>query len=297
MGKYELIVRKKVSAFIEKQFRYFGYDFDHDEYKKVTYGEKGISTPLEEKLKSYFDAYMYLLSNAKSPLTKAILNKFNYILFEDSFNEISTLSLETKLLEICELSPIEKACEFHMYVYEKLSYLDECDRQIVSLMFFNYILVKNDIPCVKLIARDISKYVNARDKYYEQKEILYMYFTELVKNSLVLKKTYLKNLKETSVSDIYRIINELKDELQNKYHVENIYLYGSYAKGINRIDSDIDLLVRLSFDLLYGERKQIIDNLKEYLFNKFNRFVDIEEVREFFSDEFVKEARTLKKII
>ena len=33
------------------------------------------------------------------------------------------LEMQSKLIELCELSPIEKACEFHMFVYEKLAYL------------------------------------------------------------------------------------------------------------------------------------------------------------------------------
>ena len=65
----ELIVRKKVASFIEKTFRYFKYDFRHDVFKGIVYSELECNTPLEEKLKNYFDAYVYLLSNHKSPLT------------------------------------------------------------------------------------------------------------------------------------------------------------------------------------------------------------------------------------
>ena len=64
LGK-EMIVRKKVAALIEKSFRYFNYDFRHDIFKQIIYGEIEFSTPLEEKLKSFYDGYMYLLNNYK----------------------------------------------------------------------------------------------------------------------------------------------------------------------------------------------------------------------------------------
>lgn len=297
MGKYELVVRKKVSQFIEKEFRYFGYDFNHDTYKKIVYGEIGFQTPLEEKLKSYYDACMYLLNNAKSPLTRKIINKTYYMIFDEPMNEITNLSIQSKLIELCDYSPIEKACEFHMFVYERLSYLSELDKQIISLMFFNYILVKNDIPAIKLVGRDITKYVKKRENYDDCKEQLFMFFKDLIENSFVIDRSYLDNLKEISVKDIYNTIYSMKDVLVKKYGVENIYLYGSFAKGTNRYDSDIDLLIKLSLDLTYDERVLIVDQLKELFFEKFNRFTDIEEIREFFGDDFIKEATKIKRII
>ena len=104
MGKYELIVRKKVSAFVEKQFRYFNYFFDHDEYKKVTYGEKEFRNPLEEKLKNYYDAYMYLLTNAKNPLSKSIL-----LLCTVASSTLMLLRLSLALLGV-SLPKIRKRC-------------------------------------------------------------------------------------------------------------------------------------------------------------------------------------------
>ena len=78
--------------------------------------------------------------------------------------------------------------------------------------------------------------------------------------------------------------------------MEAVYLYGSYAKGINRFDSDIDLMVKLSLDLAYDERVVIVEELKKLFFEKFKRFTDIEEVREFFTDDFVREATKIKRI-
>ena len=297
MAELVLISRKKVSQFIEKQFRYFGYDFNHDEYKKIVYGEKDFTTPLEEQLKSYYDAYMYLLNNAKNPLSKKILNNFYFLIFGEELNELMSLSIQSKLIEICELSPIEKACEFHMFVYEKLDYLSILERQIVSLMFMNYVFVKCKVPAIKLVGREIEAYIMLRKKYDSNKEKMFLFIKEIVNNSFVLERSYIDNLKPLTISDIYNSINQIKDTLIKKYKVETIYLYGSFSKQTNRYDSDIDLLVKLSLDLSFEQRIKTIGDLKQLFFEMFKRFVDIEEVREFFSDDFIKEANQIRKII
>lgn len=296
MSRYELIVRKKLSQFIEKEFRYFNLDFNHDTYKKIVYGEIGAQTPLEEKLKAYYDAYVYLLNNAKSPLTKQVLNRFFYLLFLEPVNDMIMLHIQTRLLQLCECSPIEKACEFHMYVFKMLDQYPDLTRQIVSLMFFNYVLVKHDIPAIKLVGREIYEYVGKRNNYENNKEDMFLFFKKIVKNSYVLKKSYLDNVTDITVKDIYNTINGMKDTLVEKYCVDNIYLYGSFAKGTNRHDSDIDLLVKLSADMPYDDRVVTIEQLKQLFFTTFKRFTDIEEVREFFTEDFIKEATKIKRI-
>ena len=296
MSDNVLVARKKVSQFIEKQFRYFDFDFSHDDYKRVCYQEASYNTPVIEKLKAYYDAYMYLLDNAKNPLTKGIINKFYYLLFEEELNDYKVCLLETYLMEISEYSIVEKACEFHIYVYDKLSFLSLSDRQVISLMFLNYILVKYDIPSIKLVYREINEYVELRDNYKNNKESLVLFINNIIKNSFVLEKSYIENLEPLNISDVYNKLVLIKEELKEKYNVLNVYIYGSFSKEMNRIDSDIDLLVRLKYDLTYEKRVKIIEELKEYLFNIFKRFTDIEEVREFFSDDFIKEATKIKKV-
>lgn len=47
--EYMLVVRKHVSSFIEKILRCQGFDFRHDIFKRVVYGEMPYITPDEEK--------------------------------------------------------------------------------------------------------------------------------------------------------------------------------------------------------------------------------------------------------
>lgn len=58
-----------------------------------------------------------------------------------------------------------------------------------------------------------------------------------------------------SGQDILRFLAHIKPELERRYGVRRIGLYGSYASGTQRADSDVDLVVELrkpEFDDLAG---------------------------------------------
>lgn len=75
-----------------------------------------------------------------------------------------------------------------------------------------------------------------------------------------------------------------------------VSIFGSFAKGKQRIDSDIDLLVGFSDDLTYDEKSAIAVKLAEHYFNVFKRFVDINEIGKYVVDKILKETQNYKKI-
>jgi predicted nucleotidyltransferase len=69
------------------------------------------------------------------------------------------------------------------------------------------------------------------------------------------------------------ILNFLKNEkafLRNEFGVINIGLFGSYAKGTQRSDSDIDFLVEF-----VEPRFEWVAGLQIYLEKKFNRKIEL----------------------
>ena len=92
----ELYVRKVLVSFIEDVFNFLGYNLEHDRIKKVLYAEDSFKSIDEEKIKRVYDAYIYLVFNAKNPLTNRILNTFFYIYFgkETSIPAIQELAAE-----------------------------------------------------------------------------------------------------------------------------------------------------------------------------------------------------------
>jgi predicted nucleotidyltransferase len=68
---------------------------------------------------------------------------------------------------------------------------------------------------------------------------------------------------------ILKFLKEHKEMFQSKYQIKKLGLFGSYAKGEENHQSDIDILVDMpsSFDLYY--------DLKEFLEEALNRSIDL----------------------
>lgn len=63
--------------------------------------------------------------------------------------------------------------------------------------------------------------------------------------------------------------------LKLNFNISKLYLFGSFAKGTNNEDSDIDFLVILDDSLINIERLEQISLIKEYLSELFECSVDV----------------------
>lgn len=174
----------------------------------------------------------------------------------------------------------------------------EEDRLILSLMVLNYILVKNQIPCVQIYKKDFKEYEQARESYFKGDKTPMLEFTlKLLKDNPYMEKSYYKNLIPVSLSDIIHFVEEKKQDLKTKYQIKGLWIHGSIAKRIERIDSDMDFFIEMSLDLLQEEKLAYINDLKQVFFDEFKRMVDIHELVEYLDDDIIKEARTTKRLI
>ena len=73
-------------------------------------------------------------------------------------------------------------------------------------------------------------------------------------------------------------------------------MFGSFSKGKERIDSDIDMLVFFNLNLPRKEKIESIKYLEKYYFNIFHRYIDFLEVGDIISDGLIKEVDNVKKI-
>jgi len=72
-------------------------------------------------------------------------------------------------------------------------------------------------------------------------------------------------------TEVLEILRSLKDELRERYHVESIALFGSYAREEQGEGSDIDVLVE------FGSGADLFDfvGLSQYLEEKLGSSVDV----------------------
>ena len=293
----ELYVRKVLVSFIEDVFNFLGYNLEHDRIKKVLYAEDSFKSIDEEKIKRVYDAYIYLVFNAKNPLTNRILNTFFYIYFGKEIDTNISLRIASKFFDFIDKPIIESATDFHICVFNEIEFINEEDKLIISLIFFNYFLIKNDIPTIRMMVSDLESYLEKKKEYEKGNKIsLYQFFFELIDKVKVQDKSYYQNLKELTLQDIYKTLKEDEEFIKENYSIKHLSVFGSFAKQINRIDSDIDLLASFSLDLTSNEKKEIVVQFKNHYFNKFSRFIDISEISEYLDDEFIKRIPYVKKI-
>lgn len=293
----ELYVRKVLVSFIEDVFNFLGYNLEHDRIKKVLYTEDSFKSIDEENIKRVYDAYIYLVFNAKNPLTNRILNTFFYIYFGKEIDTNISLRIASKFFDFIDKPIIESATDFHICVFNEIEFINEEDKLIISLIFFNYFLIKNNIPTIRMMVSDLESYLEKKKEYEKGNKIsLYQFFFELIDKAKVQDKSYYQNLKELTLQDIYKTLKEDEEFIKKNYSIKHLSVFGSFAKQINRIDSDIDLLASFSLDLTSNEKKEIVVQFKNHYFNKFSRFIDVSEISEYLDDEFIKRIPYVKKI-
>lgn len=293
----ELVVRKRVVAIIEKTLRVFGFDFSHDRYKEVIYEKDFPKSEVEEKLKRYYDGFMFLLNNRKTQVSSEFISRFYYLIKCEELDKEKSMFIASKYFYLNYLDEYLKALEFHLYVYQVLDNLEEYERTLISIMIFNYCLVRYEIPCIHMVRKDIARYIKYRDLYLIGKmDKLKIFMKEVILNAKFQDKDYTKKLKYITPYDIKKIILEEKERLKEEYGAISIMIFGSFLKDDYRIDSDIDLLVLMEEGIPLKKRREKIEGLSLYLEERFNRYVDIHEVFRYLTDNFIKETNEIKII-
>lgn len=83
----------------------------------------------------------------------------------------------------------------------------------------------------------------------------------------------MKKGKKITKSDILAFLAKEKKELENKYRVSKIGIFGSYARGEETDDSDIDII--LEFLPQTENLTEIKSSLRELIERQFGKEVDI----------------------
>ena len=107
---------------------------------------------------------------------------------------MQTINLSSKYFYLQDCPVIERAVRFHMLVFQELIEFEEKERIFISFMFFNYVLVKGDIPCVRILKKQYPSYLKARQSYIEGDEMKFIdYMIQLVLTSKFQKNLIIKN--------------------------------------------------------------------------------------------------------
>lgn len=184
----------------------------------------------------------YLLTN--SLLDKEISNKIVMTYYENIDNSAYYLTTLIHTLIIDNTSNVEFAFIVSEFIMLKKKKTLLVPRDFVHNDYKNAILSKDFSLFVKLMLEMEYICENKNPCKYTKKEII---------EKIKLHKKY----------------------LVDTFHIRKLYLFGSFAKGTNNENSDIDFLVILDESLINIERLNQIELIKEYLSELFECSLDV----------------------
>lgn len=274
-----LSIKKKNVRFIELLFRFNDIEIAHDRIIEIAYN---FDTPIndnEQKFKNYLLAYEYVINSNNNDMDINYLKKIYYLFKETELNEEIGINIISHYYAIDNCSKIEKAIIFH-YFLDKIFHNEEMLFRIVfSLVFLTREMLKVGLSTFKMIDFQYKEYLAAKETYLKTKNIIptFILMEKIYKEEQTQSIQYLENTTELTIKDIKNAILSIS-ELLEKYKITYVLLFGSFTKNLQRTNSDVDLYINVIEDVSYKEKEKRIEVVKEVLFSKLNRYVDIQEL-------------------
>lgn len=277
---------KNFYRLIEYVSRLTGLDMSHERLKLIVLDSYQVETKQEYDVKRFAEAYLYLINNTNQALTTDILRK-TYYLLADIVLENKDLD---KLLEIYyknfDETPHGLAALIHFAVLNTVVV-----RKVeFAFMLSNYVMFKNGRYPLLPIDSSFENYQKAIDE--NSIDDLVMYFVCIEKAG-----PKRKNSSHLSVMEIIERVKKLKNRLMSEFTVEELYLFGSFAKGTTTPLSDIDFLVVYKSELVNYETEILQRQLKTYLEQVFACNIDLVEFKHGLDDFNKKEMEAIIKLI
>ena len=270
MASKSLIYRKTLLKSVYRFSKVFEEVMDYEDYKQVILQSKESNYKYINLLKGLYAAHLYVLYNNStffSPLTVNILYNLLFLkniekekqvkMYKIINKESNLIEKLRKVLEIVNIKDEKEKYAFSYILLDYLLYLKEKRFYNLGNVFFvkMYEIITESLDFNKLEKLVIEE----KEKQFE------------------IDESYYDNLKEIKTEEIEKYLLDKKEEILSKYKIESIYLYGSFIKNSQRIDSDIDIAGVFIDGLSYKEKVRLSKSFKEYITKQFNRHADFME--------------------
>ncbi|MDY2575331.1 MAG: nucleotidyltransferase domain-containing protein [Bacilli bacterium] len=295
MNNQKKVYFKEIPSFITTISNHLGYQIQILQVKDMFSLNYDIYSKEEEKIKDYLDTYFFLLNNSCNAVNERIIKKSLFLLTNKRVNKEKVEKILTNFYSIEEEINISKIIKLSFETSNLVK--NKKDKYIYFLMLINYLLLHYNFKAIKYFSDDFSTLDEVINKYKEnEKELLETYITLKEAMSKNLDEDYYKNLRKVSLKDITSYLYENKEILQKKYQVESLAIFGSFVKGKERLDSDIDLIVRFERFIPLLKRNRYKEEIQEMIYQKFNRFSDIHIESELINENNIKTFKDNLKI-
>lgn len=274
-----LSIKKKNIRFLELLFKYNGIEIIHDSIIEISYNYREPLSFEEQIFKNYLLAYEYVIESNKNDIDVEYIKKVYYLCKGEEILTEKALEIQSVYYTVNNKSKIENAILFHYFLYSVFEEDNSILKNILPLIFLTRELLKEGLSTFKMVDFQYKEYLIAKQTFFETNDIIptFLLLEKIYIEERVQPIEYLENTKIITITDIKKVLLDISELLEN-YGVTTISIFGSFSKNMQRLNSDIDLYINVIEDVSYKEKERRITVLKDVIFSKLNRYVDIQEL-------------------
>ena len=255
---------KEFYRFIEFTMKMQGTGLTHERIKQIIKDKTQALSVEEKEVRNLTDAFTYIVNNVNQTFSKETINKSYYMLNLEVMDEEKQEEILKTYYKYSDESIYLRVAK----IQNKIIKLNINKKIEYSLLLANLIMLKKSRGILITYPNISEIYKEALINRNEEKLMLLFIMLETISNSE-------NESKEIDVEKINEYIKRNKNYILARYHVEKLYLYGSFAKNTMNKNSDVDFLVMLEEDIINIEKERIIKELTEYLTKEIGIKVDI----------------------
>jgi len=244
-----------------------GIELGHEEFKKITFGHEKPINPYQKSVKYFADSYSYILNNLSSVFDEKLIKTTYYIL---SAQELKS-ELCFKILETYYKTREMEIVSRVVHLVKVVDSLDAIKKVQFSMILVNYLLVKEKYQTLIIYKNDHEEFLSL--DFSNIKET-YTFFFQLIRKSSMLKKDGFTHITR---EEVMKKLKPLRRMLRKEYRVKDMFVYGSVMKELRNKNSDIDLLISFSSELILIEKSIYLERLKGFMEHVINQKVDLIE--------------------
>ena len=260
--------------FIKRLCQHVGIDLDPEIFKGIALNTLNAEYKSELLVRMIVDSFNYLLSNTAQSFDETIINNAYYLL---TGNKLS-IKLANKIVNYyymyLDLPVHEMSCDIHYMILN----LRIKKRVEFAFLIMSYLLIRKGYYPIIILKEDNYRYKRAIEDF-EESTLDFYSFIEMLE--FRVRKQYKGDDSVINVGkeELFHLLISNKEELQERYRLKNMYLFGSLSKDTSLKQSDIDL--RVTFKDEWETNKQaLIRNLYDYIYQLTKSKIDLVETGE-----------------
>lgn len=273
--KDKVIINDKLFyRFIEFTIKLTGLDLTHETLKSISLDNYTAQTVSELKVKRLADAFRFLINNRSSNITKELIETAYFILTNKKIPKKPNEFILKKYYQRLDQHAYEKAAKIFLSIID----LKITNKMEFALLLTNFILIKRGFYPIIIYPNDKKTFKSSIKLRKINPNDFYLF---LVQAEHFIRKSHNHKVQRPeeikTKEEVITILKNEEETLKRKYHVNQLYLYGSYVKSSNIATSDIDILVVFNDYLIDYQKQETMKKLKNYLYELMATRVDVME--------------------